>query len=207
MAIAINFIFRVDLKNAFQQRQANIGKKLISNIFKTKQFYIVSQFCTMQPKKPLVKSIIYFVHTYNCHESSKTFDFIDFPVWHLFRTHNTKELVTPFGVPSSFFFWLPRGDGIWTSRASLYDTLRVPLTFLHKPCSHSSIKTALKLQKRSGIHSAYTDGGILPARSNQAMLCANKSIIAKHKPERQITRSVFTTKPPDNERLCDLTGQ
>ena len=82
---------------------------------------------------------------------------------------------------------MPRGDGIWTSRASLYDTLRVPLTFLHKPCSHSSIKTALKLQKRSGIHSAYTDGGILPARSSKATLCTNISIFAMPNPERQIT--------------------
>ena len=36
-------------------------------------------------------------------------------------------------------------------------------------------------------------GGILPARSNQEMLCANKSIIVKRKSERQITHRCIRT--------------
>ena len=80
--------------------------------------------------------------------------------------------VTHSGVLSSFFLVAERRWGFEPHELRYLTTLRVLLTFLHKLCSHSSIKTALKLQKRSGIHSAYPDGGILPARSNQAMLCA-----------------------------------
>ena len=64
--------------------------------------------------------------------------------------------VTHSGVLSSFFLVAERRWGFEPHELRSLTTLRVLLTFLHKLCSHSSIKTALKLQKRSGIHSAYT---------------------------------------------------
>jgi len=62
-------------------------------------------------------------------------------------------------------------------------------------------------KQTAGIHSAYTVAEYCQLGATKQCFVQNTWVIAKPKPERQITRSVFPTKPPDNERLCDGTGQ
>ena len=93
-----------------------------------------------------------------------------------------------------FFFCLRQkwcGGGIWASRASLFDLGFASLQ-LSRP-DLCLLGVALRKINEANCRDPFRlyGGGILPARSNQVMLCANKSIIVKRKSERQITRSKF----------------
>lgn len=115
---------------------------------------------------------------------------LTFSGWHLLRRHNTIKEAQPLRL--CFFIRFARcemGFELHELRSLTSGLLR---------CNHPRpdlclLGVALRKINEANCRDPFRlyGGGILPARSNQVMLCANKSIIVKRKSERQITRSKF----------------